>query len=60
MMCTLILNMCVVGLVEVAPDMYKLELFDGGDSHRHPTTVAVGTALNIREYVLIRAEPDKK
>ena len=53
MMCTLILNMCVVGLVEVAPDMYKLELFD-------PT-------YNIREYVIIRskpepirAEPDKK
>ena len=46
MMCTLLLNMCVVGLVEIAPDMYKLELFD-------PT-------MNIREYVLIRAEPDKK
>ena len=44
MMCTLILNMCVVGLVEVAPDMYKLELFD-------PT-------YNIREYVIIRAEPE--
>ena len=46
MICTMLLNMCVVGLVETAPDVYKLELFD-------PT-------LNVREYVIIRAEPDKK
>ena len=52
-MCTLLLNMCVVGLVEIAPDMYRVELLD-------PT-------FNVREYVLIRsdaqpirAEPDKK
>ena len=45
-MCTLILNMCVVGLVEIAPDLYRVELLD-------PT-------YNVKEYVLIRAEPDKK
>ena len=60
MMCTLLLNMCIVGLVEISPDLYRVELLD-------PT-------FNVREYVLIRsdaqpikssearhrAEPDKK
>ena len=45
-MCTFLLNMCVVGLVEIGPDLYRVELLD-------PT-------FNVREYVLIRAEPDKK
>ena len=45
--------MCVVGLVEIGPDLYRVELLD-------PT-------FNVREYVLIRADaqpirakPDKK
>ena len=46
MICTMLLNMCVVGLVEVSPGMFEVELLD-------PT-------YNVREYVLIRAEPDKK
>ena len=42
----MLLNMCVVGLVETGPDTYKLELLD--------------PIYNVREYVVIRAEPDKK
>ena len=53
MICTMLLNMCVVGLVETSPGIFEVELLD-------PT-------FNVREYVLIRsseasrrAEPDKK
>ena len=59
-MCTLLLNMCVVGLVEIGPDLYRVELLD-------PVLRRSSATYNVREYVLIRsdaqpirAEPDKK
>ena len=50
-MCTLLLNMCIVGLVEIGPDLYRVELLDPGLRRSSAT-------FNVREYVLIRAEPE--
>ena len=60
MMCTLLLNMCVVGLVEIAPDMYKLELFDPTYNIREYVIIRSSEASHRAEPESIRAEPDKK
>ena len=52
--------MCVVGLVEIGPDLYRVELLDPTFNVREYVLIRSSEASRRAEPESIRAKPDKK